>query len=67
MPEITACRRIGNINDVMARWALRLQPGELRLTLQVLFAVRTREFEISSGHDRSTLLRQHSSCLHSML
>jgi len=63
MPEITRCGRIGNVDQMMTRWALRLQPGELRLALQVLLAMRTREFEISCGHSRSTSLRQLDSML----
>ena len=48
--EAAARRRIGNANEMVASRALNLPPGEARLALERLVAVRAVEFEFGVAH-----------------
>src|SRR6266853_2067085 len=48
--ETAARRRVGNIDEVIARGALNLPARELHFTFQVLLAMRALEFELVGSH-----------------
>src|SRR5438552_5019801 len=43
-------RRVGDVDEVIAGWALNLSPSKLHLTLQMLLAMWAFKFEIVRGH-----------------